>query len=80
MCCFGKDSIEEEDKRLLTAMLGAVFASVQREEIRRLVKDKAEKVAAGVDDEYVSELKPISKEAVELQMKDLQFLQQNSET
>ncbi|KAG4970838.1 hypothetical protein JHK82_036532 [Glycine max] len=80
VCCFGKDSIEEEDKRLLTAMLGAVFASVQREEIRRLVKDKAEKVAAGVDDEYVSELKPLSKEAVELQMKDLQFLQQNSET
>lgn len=80
VCCFGKDSIEEEDKRLLTAMLGAVFASVQREEIRRLVKDKAEKVAAGVDEEYVSELKPLSKEAVELQMKDLQFLQQNSET
>ncbi|KAG4911503.1 hypothetical protein JHK82_052105 [Glycine max] len=80
VCCFGKDSIEEEDERLLTAMLGAVFPSVQREEIRRLVKDKAEKVAAGVDEEYVSELKPLSKEAVELQMKDLQFLQQNSET
>ncbi|TKY50412.1 hypothetical protein E2542_SST27876 [Spatholobus suberectus] len=80
MCCFGKDSVEEEDERLLIAMLSAVFPSVQREEIQRLVKDKAEKVAAGVDEGYVPELKPLSKEAVEIQMKDLQFLKQNSET
>ncbi|RDX75998.1 Photosystem I assembly factor PSA3, chloroplastic, partial [Mucuna pruriens] len=77
VCCFGKDSVEEEDERLLTAMLSAVFPSVRREEIQRLIKDKAEKVAAGVDEDYVSELKPLSKEAVEIQMKDLQFLQQN---
>ncbi|KAK7381390.1 hypothetical protein VNO78_34044 [Psophocarpus tetragonolobus] len=80
VCCFGRDAIEEEDARLLTAMLCAVFPSVQREQIQLLVKDKTEKVAAGVDETYVSELKPLSKEAVELQMKDLQFLQQNSET
>lgn len=80
VCCFGRDSVEEEDERLLTTMLSAVFPSVQREEIRRLVKDKAEKVASGVEDDYVSDLKPLPKEAVEVQMKDLQFLQQNSET
>nr|KYP39256.1 hypothetical protein KK1_039432 [Cajanus cajan] len=80
VCCFGKDSFEEEDQLLLTAMLSAVFPSVQREEVQRLVKDKAERVAAGVDEDYVSDLKPLPKDAVELQMKDLQFLQQNSET
>lgn len=80
VCCFGKDSVEEEDQLLLTAMLSAVFPSVQREEVQRLVKDKAERVAAGVDEDYVSDLKPLPKDAVELQMKDLQFLQQNSET
>ncbi|KAL2335644.1 hypothetical protein Fmac_016857 [Flemingia macrophylla] len=79
VCCFGKDFVEEEDQQLLTAMLSAVYPSVQREEVQRLVKDKAEKVAAGVDEDFVSELKPLSKDAVELQMKDLQFLQQNSE-
>ncbi|CAJ1946757.1 unnamed protein product [Sphenostylis stenocarpa] len=80
VCCFGRDGVEEEDERLLTAMLGTVFPTVQRNEIQRLVKNKAEKVAGGVDEEFVSELKPLSKDAVELQMKDLQFLQQNSET
>ncbi|XP_027923596.1 photosystem I assembly factor PSA3, chloroplastic [Vigna unguiculata] len=80
VCCFERDAVEEEDERLLTAMLGAVFPTVQRDVIQRLVKDKAEKIAAGVDDGFVSELKPLSKEAVEIQMKDLQFLQQNSET
>ncbi|KAL9323329.1 hypothetical protein ACSQ67_008186 [Phaseolus vulgaris] len=80
VCCFGRDGVEEEDERLLTAMVGAVFPTVPRDVIQSLVKDKAEKVAAGVDDGYVSELKPLSKEAVEIQMKDLQFLQQNSET
>ncbi|XP_014503736.1 photosystem I assembly factor PSA3, chloroplastic [Vigna radiata var. radiata] len=80
VCCFGRDAVEEDDERLLTAMLGAVFPTVQRDVIQRLVKDKAEKIAAGVDDDFVSELKPLSKEAVEIQMKDLQFLQQNSET
>ncbi|BAU01040.1 hypothetical protein VIGAN_11019400 [Vigna angularis var. angularis] len=80
VCCFGRDAVEEDDERLLTAMLGAVFPAVQRDVIQRLVKDKAEKIAAGDDDDFVSELKPLSKEAVEIQMKDLQFLQQNSET
>lgn len=79
VCCFGKDSIEEEDESLLITMLSAVFPSVQQQEIQRMVKDKGVKVAEGVMD-YVPEARPISKEAVELQMKDLQFLKQNSET
>lgn len=80
VCCFGKDSVEEEDQRLLIIMLSAVFPPVQQQEIQRMVKDKAEKVAAGVIDNFVSEAKPLSKEAVELQMKDLQFLKQNSDS
>ncbi|KAK7316440.1 hypothetical protein VNO77_35469 [Canavalia gladiata] len=80
VCCFGKDPVEEEDDRLLTAMLSAVFPTVQREEIQRLIKNKAEKVAAGVDEDYVPEPESQSKEALELQMKDLQFLKQNSDT
>ncbi|XP_061353743.1 photosystem I assembly factor PSA3, chloroplastic [Gastrolobium bilobum] len=80
VCCFGKDPIEEEDERLLSSMLSAVFPSVKPQEIKRLVKDKAEKVAEGVNDDYVTEAKPLSKEAVEMQMNDLKFLRQNSET
>ncbi|XP_052731208.1 farnesyl pyrophosphate synthase 2-like isoform X1 [Vigna angularis] len=56
------------------------FPTVHRDVIKRLVKDKSEKVAAGVDDDFISELKPLSKEAVEIQMKDLQFFQQNKFT
>ncbi|KAJ1416486.1 hypothetical protein SESBI_17266 [Sesbania bispinosa] len=80
VCCFGKDPIEEEDEVLLTIILSAVFPSVQRQEIQRLVKDKAEKVATGVIEYYVPEARPLPKEAVELQMKDLQFLKQNNDT
>lgn len=80
VCCFGKDSVEEEDERLLTTMLSAVFPTVKRQEIQCIVRNKAEKVAAGDIDDYVSDLKPLSKEAVEMQMKDLQFLKQNSES
>ncbi|KAK7271679.1 hypothetical protein RJT34_27778 [Clitoria ternatea] len=80
VCCFGKDPIEEEDEKLLSAMLSAVFPAVKREEVQHLVKDKAEKVAAGVDENLVPEPQPLSKEAVELQMKELQFLKQNGET
>ncbi|KAL1357062.1 hypothetical protein HN51_009056 [Arachis hypogaea] len=80
VCCFGKDPIEEEDETLLITMLSAVFPSVQQQEIQQMVRDKALRVAEGGGDDYVLEAKPLSKEAVELQMKDLQFLRQNSET
>ncbi|KAA8548092.1 hypothetical protein F0562_004647 [Nyssa sinensis] len=80
VCCFGNDPIEEEDERLLCVMLTAVFPSVGQKEMSRIVKEKAKKVAEGSEEGKIPEPKPLSKEAVELQMKDLQFLKQNSES
>ncbi|TXG54653.1 hypothetical protein EZV62_019909 [Acer yangbiense] len=79
VCCFGREPIEEEDERLLNTILGAVFPSVKQTEIVRIVKDKAKKVAEGTDENSLPELKSLPKEAAEMQMKDLQFLQQNRE-
>ncbi|KAI4350704.1 hypothetical protein L6164_005134 [Bauhinia variegata] len=81
VCCFGKDSIEEEDELLLTTMLSAVFPSVQQSEIKKMIEDKVKKVAEGSEENIIlPEEKPLSKEAMELQMKELQFLRQNKET
>lgn len=77
ICCFGKDPIEEEDERLLTIMLNAVFPLVKQQELQKIVQDKARKVAEGGDENRHP--KPLSKEAVQMQMKDLQILTQNSE-
>ncbi|GKV37314.1 hypothetical protein SLEP1_g45356 [Rubroshorea leprosula] len=79
VCCFAKDPIEEEDERLLNTMLSAVFPSVKQSEIQKIIKEKATKVAEGSDEDSVPEPKPLSKEAVQMQMKDLQFLKQNRE-
>ncbi|XWS40752.1 hypothetical protein CRYUN_Cryun17cG0022500 [Craigia yunnanensis] len=81
VCCFGREPIEEEDKSLLIIMLSSVFPTVERSAIQRIIKDKAVKVAEGCDAENVLEPKPsLSKEAVQMQMKDLEFLKQNTET
>ncbi|XP_044479076.1 photosystem I assembly factor PSA3, chloroplastic-like [Mangifera indica] len=80
VCCFRREAIEEEDKRLLITMLSAVFPSVKPAEIERIVKDRARKVAEGSDENGFPEPKPLPEEAVKLQMKDLQFLQQNRDT
>ncbi|KAB2056001.1 hypothetical protein ES319_A11G074700v1 [Gossypium barbadense] len=81
VCCFGRDPIEEEDESLLNIMLCAVFPTVKQSMIQRIIKDKAIKVAEGGDDaDVVPEPKPLSKEAVQMQMKDLEFLKQNTET
>ncbi|XP_059670166.1 photosystem I assembly factor PSA3, chloroplastic [Cornus florida] len=80
VCCFGRDPVEEEDERLLRVMLNAVFPSVGQSKIDKMVGDKAKKVAEGSEEGNVPEPKPLSKEAVQMQMKDLQFLRQNSET
>lgn len=80
VCCFGRNPIEKEDEELLCLMLSAVFPSVEQPEIQRIVKDKAKKVAEGTDEVKVPEPKNLPKEAVKLQMKDLQFLKQNTET
>lgn len=80
ICCFGRDPIEQRDEELLCTMLKAVFPSIEQTEINRLVKEKANKVAEGGEDTKYTELKSLSKEAVKLQMKDLRFLQQKSDT
>ncbi|KAJ4972511.1 hypothetical protein NE237_005685 [Protea cynaroides] len=80
VCCFGRDPIEEEDERLLSIILNAVFPSVGQSEIDRIVGAKAKKIAEGSEDESFPEPKTLSEEAVRLQMKDLEFLKQNSET
>lgn len=79
VCCFGKDPIEEEDENLLNVMLRAIFPTVEKTEIQRIIKDKAERIAQG-NEINIPEPKPLSKEAVQMQMKDLQFLQQNKDT
>lgn len=81
ICSFGKKLIEEDDERLLSTILAAVFPSVKKAEITRIVKEKAKRVADGEDENSFQEPKPLPKEAVEMQMKDLQFLrQQNKDT
>ncbi|XP_048128758.1 photosystem I assembly factor PSA3, chloroplastic isoform X2 [Rhodamnia argentea] len=80
VCCFGKDLIEKEDERLLQTMLGVVFPSVKQSQIQMMISDLAKKVAEGGNEVTFLEAKPLPKEAAELQMKDLQFLRQNSET
>ncbi|KAL0461682.1 UNVERIFIED_CONTAM: Photosystem I assembly factor PSA3, chloroplastic [Sesamum latifolium] len=74
VCCFGRDIIEEEDEELLSVILNAVFPTVGLAEIERIVKEKAKRVAEGTDEIKVPEPKPLLKAAVQLQMKDLQFL------
>ncbi|KAE8694147.1 deoxynucleoside triphosphate triphosphohydrolase SAMHD1-like protein [Hibiscus syriacus] len=81
VCCFGRDPIEEEEESLLDIMLRAVFPTVEQSTIQKIIKEKAIKVAEGGDDaDIVPEPKPLSKEAVQMQMKDLEFLKQNKET
>ncbi|KAL0299429.1 UNVERIFIED_CONTAM: Photosystem I assembly factor PSA3, chloroplastic [Sesamum radiatum] len=76
VCCFGRDLIEEEDEELLSVILNAVFPAVGMPVIERIVKEKAKRVAEGTDEIKIPEPKPLPKEAVQLQMKDLQFLRE----
>ncbi|KAG2714509.1 hypothetical protein I3843_03G034100 [Carya illinoinensis] len=80
VCCFGKDPIEDIDKSLLYVILGAIFPSVVQSEIQRIVDEKARRVTEGSDGTNVVEPRPITKEAVQMQMKDLEFLKQNKDT
>ncbi|WCJ20958.1 Photosystem I assembly factor PSA3 chloroplastic [Euphorbia peplus] len=79
VCCFGKDPIEKEDEELLCLILNAVFPSVGQPEIKRIVQDKAKRVAEGAVEINYPEPKNLPKEAAKMQMKDLQFLQQNND-
>ncbi|KAI3845260.1 hypothetical protein MKW98_009326 [Papaver atlanticum] len=79
VCCFaGRDPIEEDDERLLRVILNCVFPSVGQPEIDRIVREKAKRVAEGEEINY-KEPKFLTKDAVQQQMKDLKFLQQNNE-
>lgn len=78
VCCFGRDPIEEEDERLLRIILNAVFPSVGQTGIERIVKEKSKRVAEGTEEFKYSESKPLPEEAIRMQMKDLEFLKQNS--
>ncbi|KAL8545832.1 hypothetical protein ACS0TY_005813 [Phlomoides rotata] len=80
VCCFGRDLIEEEDEELLCIILNSVFPTAGKEEIERLVREKAQRVADGTDEVKITEPKPLPKEAVQLQMKDLQFLQKGGDS
>ncbi|KAK4798464.1 hypothetical protein SAY86_030790 [Trapa natans] len=80
VCCFGEDLIEAEDQALLQIMLSAVFPSVPQSQIEAMIQDKARRVAEGEEEGNIPKPKPLPKEAVQLQMKDLQFLRQNSES
>lgn len=79
VCCFGREPIEEEDEKLISTMLNAVFPTVGSAEIERMVKEKAKRIAEGTEEFMVPEPKPLPKEAVQMQMKDLEFLRQSSE-
>ncbi|XP_060193592.1 photosystem I assembly factor PSA3, chloroplastic [Lycium barbarum] len=78
VCCFGRDLIEEEDEKLLTTMLSAVFPTVGQQKVESFVKEKAKRVADGTEEIKYTEPKQLSKEAVQMQMKDLEFLKKNS--
>ncbi|KAF3334730.1 hypothetical protein FCM35_KLT21334 [Carex littledalei] len=78
VCCYGKDPIEEEDERLLCTILNAVFPTVGRKEIERIVTSLARKVAAG-DSNFPGQ-KKVSKENMQRQLKDLKFLQQKGKS
>ncbi|KAI4320466.1 hypothetical protein MLD38_033942 [Melastoma candidum] len=78
VCCFGRDPIEEEDQELLTIMLSTIFPSVDSAQIQSMIKEKARRVDEGSDEFIMPEPQPLPEAAVGLQMKDLQFLRQNS--
>lgn len=80
VCCFGRDPVEEDDERLLSIMLNAVFPTVGQPGIEKIVKEKIKKLAERSEEIKFPEPKTLSKEAVQTQLKDLQFLKQINET
>uniref|UniRef100_A0A0E0L4U9 Uncharacterized protein n=1 Tax=Oryza punctata TaxID=4537 RepID=A0A0E0L4U9_ORYPU len=75
VCCFGQDMVEDEDVKLLCKMLNAVFPSVGRQAVERIVTSMAKQVAAG--ERKGPGVKTVSEEAAQRQLKDLEFLKQN---
>lgn len=75
VCCFGQDMMEDEDVKLLCKMLNAIFPSVGRQAVEKIVTSMAKQVAAG--ERKGPGVKTVSKEAAQRQLKDLEFLKQN---
>ncbi|VAH09541.1 unnamed protein product [Triticum turgidum subsp. durum] len=75
VCCFGQDMVEPEDERLLCTMLNAVFPSVGRPAVERMVSTVAKEVASG--ERRGPGAKVVPKEVAQRQLKDLEFLKQN---
>ncbi|XP_078429171.1 photosystem I assembly factor PSA3, chloroplastic-like [Wolffia australiana] len=74
VCCYGQGAIEDkEEQRLISVMLNAVFASVGEDRVNGIVNDTVNAINRG---DKVLSLEPsrLPKEAVDVQMKDLQFL------
>ncbi|CAI9111056.1 OLC1v1011190C1 [Oldenlandia corymbosa var. corymbosa] len=80
VCCFGTDPVEEEDERLLPVMLNSVFPTVGLPVIERIVKEKIQTLGEGNELAKFAEAKTLPKEAVQMQLKDLEFLKQMDET
>lgn len=80
VCCLGKNPIEEEDEKLLSIMLNSVFPTVGQSVVERIVQEKVKQLAEGSELTKFAEPKALSKEAVQQQLKDLQFLKQMDET
>ncbi|XP_047334699.1 photosystem I assembly factor PSA3, chloroplastic [Impatiens glandulifera] len=80
VCCFGQDAIDEEDEMLLGVMMNSVFPSIGEMEMNRIVKEKSKQFGDDSERKKLLEPKRLPKEAVQMQMKDLKFLQQETET
>ncbi|KAJ3670820.1 hypothetical protein LUZ60_008246 [Juncus effusus] len=76
VCCFGQDPIEQEDIKLLSSILNAVFPSVGRKEVENIVRNVSKQINEGSKSNFPSP-KKVSKQVMERQLKDLEFLQQN---
>lgn len=76
VCSYGQDPIEDkEEVRLLSVMLNAVFPSIGEREVDRIVAATVNEIASG-ERVLSPQPTPLPKEAVDVQMKDLQFLKQ----
>lgn len=69
-CCLGSDVIEEEDARLLTTLLSAVFPTADEAEIEKIVWSRIKQSSA--DQETSQE--------IEEQNKEISVLEQDTET
>ncbi|CAN6482809.1 unnamed protein product [Victoria cruziana] len=80
VCCFGKDPIEEEDEKLLSVMLNAVFPSVGQSKISEIVSSKAKEMVGGSQILETANPQNSAKEAAKLQLKEFELLKRRSDS